>query len=92
MGSTVPGIPDELCRSSGHALGPTHASSVGELFGGNSFAQRQADGAKDAAARGLEAARRALDGYAAPALDPGVEEGLRDFVARREAQLPDRQG
>ena len=47
-------------------------------------------GAKDAAARGLEAARRVLEAYVAPPLDPGVEEGLREFVARREAELPDR--
>jgi hypothetical protein len=61
-----------------------------ELFDNNSFEQWQADGAKDAAARGLEAARKALDGYAAPALDAGVDEALGEFVARRERELPDR--
>ena len=64
---------------------------MSELFDNNSFEQWQADGAKDAATRGLEAARRALDAYIPPPIDPGVDEGLRDFVARREAELPDRQ-
>jgi trimethylamine---corrinoid protein Co-methyltransferase len=81
----------------GHFLGTGHTQAhfkdaffMAELFDNNSFEQWQADGAKDAAQRGLEAARRALDAYEAPPLDPGVEEGLRDFVARREAELPDR--
>ena len=39
----------------------------------------------------LEAARRELEGYVAPALDPGVEAALADFIARRERELPDRQ-
>jgi trimethylamine--corrinoid protein Co-methyltransferase len=79
----------------GHFLGTAHTQAhfkdaffMAELFDNNSFEQWQADGAKDATARGLEAARRALDAYAAPPLDQGIEEGLRDFVARREAELP----
>ena len=38
-----------------------------------------------------KAARRALDGYVAPALDPGIEAALADFIARRERELPDKQ-
>jgi hypothetical protein len=93
IGFTVPGVADELCRSGGGVVGPIHAFSVGELFGGNSFAQRQADGAEHAAARGLEAARKALGGYAAPALDAGADEALGEFIARRgrERELPGRQ-
>ena len=41
--------------------------------------------------RGLEAARKTLDGYVAPPLDPGVEAALADFIARRERELPDHQ-
>jgi trimethylamine---corrinoid protein Co-methyltransferase len=81
----------------GHFLGTGHTQAhfkdaffMAELFDNNSFEQWLADGAKDAAQRGLEAARRALDAYEAPALDPGVDEGLRDFIARREAELPDK--
>ena len=64
---------------------------MAELIDNNSFEQWQADGEKDASARGLEAARRALDAYVEPALDPGVDEALREFIARREAELPDTQ-
>lgn len=82
----------------GHFLGTAHTQAhfqdaffMSELFDNNSFEQWLADGAKDAATRGLEAARRALDGYTAPALDAGIEEALGEFVARRERELPDRQ-
>ena len=64
---------------------------MSELFDNNSFEQWLADGAKDADARGLEAARKALDGYVAPALESGVEEALAEFIARRERELPDKQ-
>lgn len=80
----------------GHFLGTAHTQAhfkdaffMAELFDNNSFEQWLADGAKEAPARGLEAARRALDAYVAPPLDPSVEEGLRDFVARREWELPE---
>ena len=78
--------------SGGYFLGTAHIRArfqdafffVSELFDDNSFEQRQADGAKDAAAaRGLEAARRALERYAAPALDAGVDEALGEFIAAR---------
>jgi trimethylamine:corrinoid methyltransferase-like protein len=39
---------------------------MSELFDNNSFEQWLADGAKDAAARGLDAARKVLDSYVAP--------------------------
>ncbi len=34
-------------------------------------------------------ARRWLASYEAPALDPAIAEGLRDFVARKKASMPD---
>jgi trimethylamine---corrinoid protein Co-methyltransferase len=81
----------------GHFLGTAHTRAhfqdaffMPELFDNNSFEQWLADGAKDAATRGLEAARRALDAYVAPPLDPAVDEALLDFVRKREAELPDR--
>jgi trimethylamine--corrinoid protein Co-methyltransferase len=27
--------------------------------------------------------------YEAPALDPGIDEALRDFIARKKASMPD---
>jgi trimethylamine---corrinoid protein Co-methyltransferase len=79
----------------GHFLGTAHTQAhfqdaffMADLFDNNSFEQWLADGAKDAAARGTEAARRALASYVAPPLDPAVDEALLDFIARREAELP----
>jgi trimethylamine--corrinoid protein Co-methyltransferase len=82
----------------GHFLGTSHTRAhfqdaffMSELFDNNSFEQWLADGARDAAARGLEAARRTLDAYAAPPMDPAIAEAVEDFIRRREAELPDRQ-
>ena len=82
----------------GRRIGTAHTQAhfqdaffMSELFDNNSFEQWLADGAKDADARGLEAARKALDGYVAPALESGVEEALAEFIARRERELPDKQ-
>ena len=49
------------------------------------------DGAKDSNLRGLEKARSLLERHEEerPALDPATDEALQDFIARREAVLPD---
>jgi trimethylamine--corrinoid protein Co-methyltransferase len=39
--------------------------------------------------RGREKARNMLRDYEEPKLDEGIAEGLRDFIARREANLAD---
>ena len=55
----------------------------------NSFEQWLAEGGRDAATRAHATARSMLDAYEAPPLDPGVDEAVRDFIARRKAELPD---
>ncbi len=55
----------------------------------NSFEQWLEDGGKDATTRARETARTMLDAYQAPPLDPGIDEALQDFIARRKAELPD---
>lgn len=55
----------------------------------NSFEQWQAEGEKTGAQRANEIARRWLDSYEPPALDPGIAESLNDFVARKKASMPD---
>src|SRR5690606_41776599 len=55
----------------------------------NSYEQWLAEGQKDARKRANEMARRWLDSYEAPPLDPGIKEGLNDFVARRKESMPD---
>lgn len=53
------------------------------------FEKWQAAGSADAAARANKAWKRALADYEAPPLDPGIDEALRDFVAKRKAAVAD---
>lgn len=54
------------------------------------FEKWEAAGSVDAATRANRAWKKALAEYEAPALDEGVRESLRDFVARRKAAEDDR--
>ena len=80
----------------GHFLGTAHTQAhfedaffISELFDNNGLERWLGNKASDA--RGLEAARKALEAYVDQALAAGVEETLAEFVARRERQLPYRQ-
>src|SRR3954447_23535043 len=55
----------------------------------NSFEQWLEEGSLDAAQRANAAWKRMLAEYEAPPLDPGVDEALLDFIARRKAAFPD---
>jgi trimethylamine--corrinoid protein Co-methyltransferase len=80
----------------GHFLGTQHtlehfekAFFIPSIMDFNSFEQWQAEGAKDHDTRGRDKAKAMLAAYEEPKLDEGVAEGLGDFIARREEQLPD---
>ncbi len=80
----------------GHFLGCAHTQAHFEhaffrsaLADHNSFEQWQAEGSLDAAQRASVAWRRMLAEHSPPPLDPGIDEGLREFIARRKAALPD---
>jgi trimethylamine--corrinoid protein Co-methyltransferase len=79
----------------GHFLGTQHtlehfesAFFMPSLMDFNSFEQWSAEGAKDHDQRGREKARAMLANYEEPKLDEAVDEALRDFIARRERELP----
>ncbi len=79
----------------GHYLGHPHtlenfqrAFFMPELFDNNSIEQWQAEGAKDITARALERARRMLEEWEEPPLDPAKDEELRAFIDRREREIP----
>jgi len=55
----------------------------------NSYEQWLAEGQQDAAQRANAIYKQMLREYAAPDLDPGIDEALSDFMARRKAVLPD---
>jgi trimethylamine---corrinoid protein Co-methyltransferase len=55
----------------------------------NSYEQWLAEGEKTARERANELARRWLENYQAPPLDPGIEDGLKDFIAKKKESMPD---
>jgi len=55
----------------------------------NSYEQWLAEGENTAAQRANELCRRWLESYEAPAIDPGLDEGLKDFVAKKKESTPD---
>ena len=58
------------------------------LFDNNSIEQWAAEGSKDITTRALERARKMLGDYEEPKLDPAKDEELRDYIARREREIP----
>jgi len=79
----------------GHYLGHAHTQEnferaffMPELFDNNAIEQWQAEGGVEITARALAHARRMLEDYEAPPLDPGIGEALTDYVARREREIP----
>lgn len=79
----------------GHFLGTQHtlehfekAFFIPSIMDFNSFEQWSAEGAKDHDTRGREKAAAMLAAYEEPKLDEGIAEGLRDFITRRESELP----
>lgn len=55
----------------------------------NSFEQWLAEGQQRVETRANALARNWLDSYEAPPLDPGIRDGLNDFVARKKESMPD---
>jgi trimethylamine---corrinoid protein Co-methyltransferase len=55
----------------------------------NSFEQWQAEGEKRAEQRANALAQQWLENYEPPDLDPGIHDGLRDFIAMRKESMPD---
>jgi len=79
-----------------HFLGCTHTQANFEtafyrssVADNNSFEQWEADGSQDAAKRANAIWKRMLAEYEPPAIDPGVDEALRDYIARRKTEQPD---
>jgi len=79
----------------GHYLGHPHTQEnfqqaffMPRMFDNNSYEQWMAEGEKNVTERALQTARALLDSYEQPALDPGIDEALRDYIARRETTIP----
>lgn len=79
----------------GHYLGHPHtlenfqrAFYMPELFDNNAIEQWQAEGAQEITERALTHTKAMLADYEEPHLDPGVDEALREYIARREREIP----
>ncbi|MEM9107310.1 MAG: trimethylamine methyltransferase family protein, partial [Pseudomonadota bacterium] len=79
----------------GHYLGHPHTQEnfqtaffMPELFDNNSIEQWQAEGGKEITARALEYAKQLMADYEEPSLDHAKDEELRDYIARREREIP----
>ena len=80
----------------GHYLGCAHTEANfktafwrTELFDYKPFETWDEEGARDTQALASLRVKRLLADYRAPALDPGIEEELNDYVARKKAASPD---
>ncbi len=79
-----------------HYLGSAHtlanfetAFYRSDVTDNNSFEQWQEDGSLDAEHRANAIWKKLLADYEAPPIDPGIDEALLDFIARRKAAMPD---
>jgi trimethylamine---corrinoid protein Co-methyltransferase len=79
-----------------HFLGCSHTQANFEtafyrssIADNNSFEQWEAEGAQDAASRANALWKRMLREYEAPPIDPGVDEALNEFIAKKKAAVPD---
>jgi len=79
----------------GHYLGHPHTQAnfqraffMPELFDNTAIEQWQVEGALETPERALIRARKLLADYEQPPLDPGIDEALRDYIARREREIP----
>ena len=80
----------------GHHLGTAHtlanfqtAFSMPEMMNSDNYEQWLADGALSAEDRATAKCRQLLEEYEEPAMDDDVRAELDEFVARRDAELPD---
>lgn len=78
----------------GHYLGTAHtmrhfrdAFYRAELFDYNSAEQWELNGGEDSYARASHKVKQLLSTYQPPALDPGLEAALRDFIVKRKAAI-----
>ncbi len=78
-----------------HFLGCAHTQANFEtafyrsnIADNNSYEQWEAEGAQDAATRANKILKRMLSEYEAPALDPAIDEALKEFIAKKKGGDP----
>ena len=79
-----------------HFLGCAHTQAnfrnafhLSKISDSNSYEQWSSDGALDEAQRANRLWKKMLKEYEPPPLDPGIDEGLREYIEKRKASMPD---
>jgi trimethylamine--corrinoid protein Co-methyltransferase len=79
-----------------HYLGCAHTQANFEtafyrskVADNSSFEQWQTDGSQDAPTRANKIWKAMLASYEAPPIDPGTDEALKEFIAKKKASMPD---
>ncbi len=79
----------------GHYLGHPHtlerfqdAFFIPKLFDNNPIEQWIAEGSQEITERALKEAKALLQAYEEPSLDVAIDEALRDYIDRREREIP----
>jgi trimethylamine--corrinoid protein Co-methyltransferase len=79
-----------------HFLGSSHTQANfesafwrSELADNTTFEQWSSEGSVESHERARDRAVKMLDSFEAPALDPSINDGLRDFIGKRMEELPD---
>jgi trimethylamine--corrinoid protein Co-methyltransferase len=80
----------------GHFLGCAHTQANfkdafwrTEVLDYKPFETWDEEGARDSQALAAERVQKMLSDYQAPALDPGIDEALREYVEKKKASMPD---
>ncbi|WP_432450105.1 trimethylamine methyltransferase family protein [Aliiroseovarius marinus] len=80
----------------GHYLGCEHTQANfksafwrSELLDYKPYETWEEEGARDTQALAKEKVKKMLSDYQEPSLDPGIAEGLRDYIAEKKASMPD---
>ncbi len=79
-----------------HFLGCAHTQANFEsaffrssIADNGTFEQWELEGSRDSQVRASALVKKMLADYEAPAIDPGVDESIRDYIDRRKASFPD---
>ena len=93
FGDALAAVPD--VGPGGHYLGHPHTQAnfqsaffMPDMFDNNSVEQWIAEGSVEITERALNKAKHLLEVYQEPKLDDAVDEALRDYIARREREIP----
>ncbi|SPF76288.1 hypothetical protein ALP8811_01290 [Aliiroseovarius pelagivivens] len=80
----------------GHYLGCDHTQQNfksafwrSELLDYKPYETWEEEGARDTQALATEKVKKMLSDYQEPTLDPGIAEGLKDYIAEKKASMPD---